>query len=76
MTYQSVVIALPVADRGMSYDFYRQALGLEAVGELDESGIPEPSPQALVIPRGSSRGDIGRAFAGPDGHLWMVRADT
>ncbi len=52
VAYQSVVIALPVADRRMSYDFYRQALGLEAAGELDESGIPEPLQFTINTGRG------------------------
>jgi uncharacterized protein len=133
VTHESVVIALPVANRRTSYDFYRQALGLEAVGEPDESGIPEPLqfevnagarvmliPQGgferaagggqaappgrrecflaisvathadtntlvqravaagadLVIPPGQQPWGYVGAFADPDGHLWMVRADT
>ena len=37
-----VVISLPIADRRRSYVFYREALGLDAVGELAEDGVPEP----------------------------------
>ena len=59
MTYESVVISLPAADRRTSFDFYRQALSLEAVGEPDESGIPGPlqfavnaGARVMLIPRG------------------------
>jgi uncharacterized protein len=133
VTYEPVVISLPVTDRRRSYDFYRQALGLEAIGEPDETGIPEPlqfavnagarvmliphggferaasggqaaapghrecflaisaaTPAAtealvlravtagaeLVMPPGQQPWGYVGAFADPDGHLWMVRADT
>ena len=132
MTYEPVVIGLPVTDRRTSHDFYRQALGLEAIGEPDETGIPEPlqfavnpGVRVMLIPHGGfERADGGQAaspghhecflaigaatpadtdalvqravaagaelavppgqqpwgyvgaFADPDGHLWMVRADT
>jgi uncharacterized protein len=59
VTYESVVISLPAADRRTSFDFYRQALSLEAVGEPDESGIPGPlqfavnaGARVMLIPRG------------------------
>lgn len=133
MTYEPVVISLPIADRRTSYDFYRQALGLEEVGEPDADGIPEPlqfainaGVRVMLIPRGgferaSGGGQVAQpghhecflaisaatpadtdalveravaagadvvigpgqqpwgyvgAFADPDGHVWMVRADT
>ena len=37
-----VVVTLPTADRQRSYDFYRDGLGFEAVGELADDGLPEP----------------------------------
>jgi predicted lactoylglutathione lyase len=40
--FQPVVIALPIHDRRRSYRFYAEGLGLQAVGELAEDGIPEP----------------------------------
>jgi uncharacterized protein len=36
------VIALPIADRVRSLAFYTEGLGLEAVGELADDGVPEP----------------------------------
>jgi predicted lactoylglutathione lyase len=40
--YSSVAVALPIADRRRSYDFYTDALGLEPVGPVASEGIPEP----------------------------------
>ncbi|GIJ23453.1 VOC family protein [Micromonospora lutea] len=37
-----VVVSLPIADRQVSHDFYRAALGLATVGEPAEDGLPEP----------------------------------
>lgn len=128
----SIVISLPIADRTTSYDFYRRALGLEAVGEPADDGVPEPlqfvvnagvrvllAPRAgfgrtigdghvmapgyhecvlvigaateaatdalvarataagadLVTPPGPQPWGYAGAFADPDGHMWMVRAE-
>lgn len=40
--YPSVAVALPIADRRRSYDFYTLALGLEPVGTAGSDGVPEP----------------------------------
>ena len=60
-------VALPVADRRVAHDFYRAALGLEAVGELADDGLPEPLQFVLgagtvlvLVPRGG----FGRVAAG------------
>jgi uncharacterized protein len=37
-----VIICLPTADRRTSFEFYRNALGLEPIGELADDGVPEP----------------------------------
>lgn len=37
-----VVITLPTADRRRSFDFYRDGLGFEPVGDLADDGVPEP----------------------------------
>ena len=41
-TYDPVLISLPVADRVRAHDFYRDGLGLHAVGALADDGVPEP----------------------------------
>ncbi|MEU5945172.1 VOC family protein [Micromonospora sp. NPDC047465] len=133
MQYAPVVVSLPIADRPTSYRFYSEGLGLDAVGEPAEDGIPEPLQFALndglrvmLVPVGGFGWVIGRhevarrghsecvlslsaatsaeaaqlveraraagaevvvepgqqpwgfagAFADPDGHLWMVSAET
>ena len=43
MRYAPLLISLPVADRVRAHAFYRDALGLEAIGEeLADDGLPEP----------------------------------
>lgn len=42
MPYAPVIVSLPIADRAVSYRFYAEALGLTAVGEPADDGIPEP----------------------------------
>jgi predicted lactoylglutathione lyase len=42
VTYDPLLISLPVADRVRAHDFYRDGLGLEAIGELADDGVPEP----------------------------------
>jgi predicted lactoylglutathione lyase len=45
--FSSVVISLPIADRRRSFGFYRDVLGLEAIGEPAADGVPEPLQFAL-----------------------------
>lgn len=47
MRHAPIVICLPTADRKRSYDFYRQALDLEPIGDPAEDGVPEPLQFAL-----------------------------
>ena len=132
VTSTPLVISLPIADRPTAYAFYRRALGLEAIGEPADDGVPEPlqfivnvgvrvllAPRAgfgrtigasqvtppdhhecvlvigaateadtaalidqavaagatLVTPPGPQPWGYVGAFADPDGHIWMVRAD-
>ena len=42
MPFSPVVVSLPIAARRTSFEFYRDALGLETVGEAAEDGLPEP----------------------------------
>ena len=37
-----IVVSLPVADRRTAHAFYRDALGLEAIGAPASDGVPEP----------------------------------
>ena len=74
MPYSPVVVSLPIADRRSSLAFYSEALGLEAVGEPAEDGVPEPLQFALndgvrlmLIPTGGFGWVIGdREVAEPD----------
>ena len=66
MTYDPVLISLPVADRVRAHDFYRDGLGLVAIGELADDGVPEPllfvlNPMSrlLLVPTGGFGWVIG-----------------
>ena len=37
-----LVISLPIGDRQTSFESYRTGLGLHAIGEPAEHGVPEP----------------------------------
>ena len=37
-----IVVSLPIADRPAAFAFYRDGLGLQAVGEPADDGVPEP----------------------------------
>ena len=47
MPFSALVVSLPIADRRTSYEFYRDGLGLETIGEPAEDGLPEPLQFAL-----------------------------
>lgn len=54
----SIVIVLPVDDRPIAHDFYRDGLGLSPVGEPADDGVPEPlqfeltaSCRLMLVPR-------------------------
>jgi predicted lactoylglutathione lyase len=69
-----LIISLPVADRVRAHAFYRDALGLEAVGELADDGVPEPlmfvlndETRLMLVPTGGFGWVIGeRAVAEPE----------
>jgi uncharacterized glyoxalase superfamily protein PhnB len=69
-----VTLALPIAERAAALAFYRDALGLEAFGELGSDGIPEPLQFAvneglalMLVPTGGFGWVIGeeRSVAEP-----------
>jgi uncharacterized protein len=68
MSFPTVVVSLPIADRPTSHAFYRDALGLEAIGEPAEDGVPEPLQFAL-------NGDGVRLMLIPAGGFGWVIGD-
>ncbi|GAC1323060.1 MAG: VOC family protein [Mycobacteriales bacterium] len=74
MIFEPVVISLPIADRAVSYGFYRDALDLEALGELGDDGVPEPlqfvlnaGVRVMLVPRGGFGWIIAGAQSAPIG---------
>ncbi|MEW2142096.1 VOC family protein [Micromonospora vinacea] len=74
MTSAPVILSLPIADRATSYRFYRDGLGLDAVGEVADDGIPEPLQfvvndglRLMLIPTGGFGWVIGRHEVAPRG---------
>jgi predicted lactoylglutathione lyase len=69
-----IVICLPIADRPTSFAFYREGLGLAAVGPLADDGVPEPLQFVLndgvlmmLIPMGGFGWVIGDHVVAPKG---------
>jgi uncharacterized protein len=69
-----MIIALPIADRRVSFAFYRDAFDLEAFGGPADDGVPEPLQfrlaaglSLMLIPRGGFGWVIGdtREVASP-----------
>ena len=74
MTYDPLLISLPVADRVRAHDFNRDGLGLEAIGELADDGVPEPlmfvlNPinRLMLVPTGGFGWVIGDHQVAPGG---------
>lgn len=66
MDFKPIVVSLPIADRLTSHDFYRNAFGLNPIGEPAEDGIPEPLQfeinqglRLMLVPTGGFRWVIG-----------------
>lgn len=66
MSEPRFVVALPIADRPTSHEFYREVLGLEAFGEPAEDGVPEPlqftlasGVDLMLVPTGGFSWAIG-----------------
>ena len=67
-------VALPIEDRVRSLAFYTEGLGLEAVGELADDGVPEPlqlrlasSVSLMLIPTGGFGWVAGEDRVAPPG---------
>ncbi|MEU4772632.1 VOC family protein [Micromonospora sp. NPDC023644] len=79
MQYAPVVVALPIADRPTSYRFFSAGLGLDAVGEPADDGVPEPLQYALndglrvmLVPTGGFGWAIGGREVAPRGQSECV----
>ena len=66
MIYSPLLISLPTADRVRAHAFYRDALGLEAVGEPADDGVVEPllfvlnaDTRLMLVPTGGFGWVIG-----------------
>ena len=81
MALSPVVVSLPIADRRTSFTFYREGLGLPAIGEPAEDGVPEPLQFALnegvrlmLVPTGGFGWVIGEHEVARRGHSECVLA--
>ncbi|MEU4566122.1 VOC family protein [Micromonospora sp. NPDC023956] len=73
------VVSLPIADRRESFRFYREALGLTAVGEPASDGVPEPLQfvvneglRLMLVPSGGFGWVIGPHEVAPRGQSECV----
>jgi predicted lactoylglutathione lyase len=79
MANAPIIVSLPIADRQVSYRFFRDGLGLETVGRPAEDGVPEPLQLALndgvrimLIPTGGFGWVTGDREVAPRGHSECV----
>jgi predicted lactoylglutathione lyase len=76
MPFPRVVVCLPISDRRTSFEFYGQALGIEAIGgELADDGVPEPlqfvlgeGVRLMLVPTGGFGWLIGDRDVAQDDH--------
>jgi uncharacterized protein len=86
MANAPIVVSLPIADRQISFHFYRDGLGFDTVGEPAEDGVPEPLQLALndgvrimLVPTGGFGWMAGDREVAPPGRSECVislSADT
>lgn len=70
-----VIVGLPIADRRTSFEFYGAGLGLLAVGEIAEDGLPEPLQfelndglRLMLVPREGFGWVLGNRAVAPKDH--------
>lgn len=86
ITSHPVVMSLPTADRQAAFAFYGQGLGLQAVGELADDGVPEPlqfilndGARLMLVPTGGFgwiSGDHQVAPSGTSECVLIIGTDT
>lgn len=86
MQFSPVIVSLPISDRQASFAFYRQGLGLPAIGELADDGVPEPlqfvlndGVHLMLIPTGGFGWVLGGREAAEHGRnecILTLRAGT
>jgi hypothetical protein len=86
MPLSRVIVSLPTADRRTSYAFYGEGLGLDAIGEVADDGVPEPlqfdlndGVRLMLIPTdgfGWVIGDRVVAGRGQSECMFSLRAET
>jgi len=86
MPISRVIVSLPTADRRTSFAFYGEGLGLDAIGEAADDGVPEPLQFALndgvrlmLIPTQGFGWVIGDREVAPRGQsecIFTIRAET
>lgn len=83
--FSSAVVSLPIKERARAHAFYRDGLGLEAVGPLAEDGLPEPLQfvvnaglRLMLVPRGGFGWVVGgrEVAAGPVECLLSIGVPT
>ncbi len=83
MSSDPLLVSLPIADRRTSHRFYSDGLGLEAIGEPAEDGVPEPlqfilndGARIMLIPAGGFCWVIGDHEVAPAGRSECILSLT